>query len=163
MNSSSKILLPLHNPEAEQNVASSAEALSQRQSDALKANVFISHRKHDTELAERLSQTLEQAGHTVWFDEWEINLGDSIVERINQGLEGMSYLVLCYSSAGMSPWVNREWMSTLHRQLSDQSVKILPILLSGNGKPPAILADIRHADLAKDWDKGVQALLKAIR
>lgn len=126
-------------------------------------NVFISHRHDDAGLAEHLSETLILSGHSVWLDQWEINVGDSIVERVNDGLEGMCYLVLCYSSAGMSPWVDREWMSTLHRQLGAQGVKILPVLLSGDANPPTILADLKYADLVEDWDKGVQDLLKAIR
>ena len=105
---------------------------------------------------------MQANGHQVWFDEWQINIGDSIVERVNQGLEGTAYLVLCYSASGMSLWVDREWMSTLARQLSGYPVKILPVLLSG-GSAPAILEDIKHADLVKDWDKGVQALLRAIK
>lgn len=125
-------------------------------------NVFLSHRKADAALAERLAQTLAAAGHQVWFDEWEIHIGDSIVERIDAGLAGAAYLLLCYSAAGTSPWVDREWMSTLHRQLSGHGVKILPVRLSG-GDAPAILADIKYADLAADWDEGVKALLKAIR
>ncbi len=125
------------------------------------AKIFLSHREHDAVLAERLACELEAAGHNVWFDEWEMNIGDSIVERINQGLEGAAYLVLCCSSSSLSPWVNREWMSTLERQLSGHGVKILPVLLTG-GRPPAILADIKYADLVKDWDKGVQVLLRAI-
>ena len=52
-------------------------------------------------------------------------------------------------------------MSTLARQLSGCSVKILPVLLSG-GAAPAILADIQYADLVTDWDRGVGALLRAI-
>jgi hypothetical protein len=126
------------------------------------ANIFLSHRKPDASLAERLANELRDAGHEVWFDEWEINIGDSIVERIEQGLDGMSYLVLCYSASEMSPWVNREWMSTLARQLSGYPVKILPALLSG-GEPPAILADIKYADLSKDWDKGTKELLRATK
>jgi hypothetical protein len=124
--------------------------------------IFLSHRKPDTDLAKRLADQLIVAGHQVWFDEWEINIGDSIVERINDGLDTMNYLVLCYSTSDMAPWINREWMSTLARQLSGHPVKILPVLLSG-GNAPAILADIRYADLVKDWDKGVEDLLRAIK
>lgn len=126
------------------------------------SNVFISHRKQDADLAKRLAQEIANAGHQVWLDEWEIGIGDSIVERIDQGLAGAAYLVLCYSAAGMSPWVDREWMSTLHRQLSGHAVKVLPVLLSGSGQPPAILADIKYANLVADWDKGVAELLRAI-
>ncbi len=64
--------------------------------------------------AERLALELEASGHAVWFGEWEINMGDSIAGRIDQGLQGATSLVLCYSSSGMSAWVNREWMSAVH-------------------------------------------------
>lgn len=127
------------------------------------ANVFISHRGADTLEAEKLANEIRNAGHKVWFDNWEINIGDSIVERMNQGLEGAGYLVLCYSSSGVdAPWISREWMSALARQLNGHGVKILPVVLTG-GKPPAILTDIQYADLVKDWPKGVADLLKAIK
>jgi hypothetical protein len=126
------------------------------------ANVFISHRKVDDKQSEQLSVEICKAGHQVWLDEWEINLGDSIVERVNEGLEGASYVVLCFSEAGISQWVNREWMSSLARQLSGQNIKVIPVLLTG-GKLPAILADIKHADLVTDWSKGVSELLRAIK
>ena len=126
------------------------------------ANVFISHRKVDDEPAIKLSEKIRAAGHQVWLDEWEINLGDSIVEQVNVGLEGASYVVLCFSAEGMSAWVNREWMSSLARQLSGHNIKVLPVLLTG-GQLPAILADIKHADLVKDWSKGASELLRAIK
>jgi hypothetical protein len=127
------------------------------------ANLFISHRTADTVEAERLAIELRNAGHTVWLDSWEIGIGDSIVEKMNEGLEGATYLILCYSSSGVtSPWVSREWMPTLARQLDGYGVKILPALLTG-GQPPAILADVRYADLVADWAQGITQLLRAIR
>lgn len=59
------------------------------------ANVFISHRRSDTNKAERLAQEIRRAGHRIWFDEWEIGIGDSIVDRMNQGLSGSAYVVVC--------------------------------------------------------------------
>jgi len=99
----------------------------------------------------------------VWLDLWNIKLGDSIIERINEGLAGATYVVVCYSSAGVtSPWMGREWMSALARQLEGHGVKILPVKLTGGG-PPAILAGIKYADLVKDWTCGVAELLAAMR
>jgi hypothetical protein len=126
------------------------------------ANVFISHRKLDRDQAERLARELEAAGHQSWFDEWKIDIGDSVVGKIEEGLKGATYLIVCFSAAGDSPWMGREWMSTLMRQLSGHGVKVLPALLAG-GTTPAILADIKYADLAKDWGQGFSELLRAIR
>lgn len=133
------------------------------QTGQIKPIVFISHRGEDATLAENLAEEIRQAGFEVWLDKWDIRVGDSIVERINLGLEDARYLILCYSESGMlSPWMNREWMPTLARQLNGHGVKVLPIRLSG-GSPPAIIADIKYADLVKDWSHGVEDLLRAMR
>ena len=127
------------------------------------ANVFVSHRTGDADRARQLAEAVRRAGHAVWLDEWEIGLGDSVVERVERGLAGSSYVVLCYSSLGvMSPWMSREWMSALARQLDGHRVRLLPLRLSGGG-PPALLADIKYADLVTDWDGGLRQLLAAIR
>jgi hypothetical protein len=127
------------------------------------ASVFVSHRTSDVDRARKLAEAVRGAGHGVWLDEWEVNLGDSIVERMESGLAGSAYVVLCYSSSGvMSPWMSREWMSALARQLDGRGVRLLPLRLSG-GEPPALLADIKYADLVADWDRGVRELLAAIR
>ena len=127
------------------------------------AHVFISHRGVDAREAERLADEIRTAGHEVWLDKWKIDLGDSIIERMNEGLESAAYVVVCYSSAGItSPWMSREWMSALARQLNGYAVKVLPVLLTGR-TPPALLADLKYADLATDWSQGITELMRAIR
>lgn len=125
-------------------------------------SVFVSHRGADADLARRLSEDLRDAGCEVWLDEWQIGIGDSIIHRINEGLENAKYMVLCYSEDSvLSPWVSREWMSTLAKQLEGYGVKVLPVRLSG-GLPPAILADVRFADFVKDWPGALRELLRAM-
>jgi TIR domain len=130
---------------------------------SLVPGVFISHRGSDADVARRLAEEIKRLGYNVWLDEWEILLGDSVVERINAGLENAKYVIVCYSDAGvLSNWMSREWMSALARKLEGHSIQLLPVRLSG-GAPPAILADIRYADLVKDWDGGIKELLQAMR
>jgi hypothetical protein len=110
------------------------------------------NRRARTSLRQRT--TVREAGFRVWLDEWEIVVGDSIIERMQEGLDSARFLILCYSDAGvLAPWMSREWMSALARQLEGHAVKILPVRLSG-GSPPALLADIRYADLVRDWERG---------
>ena len=127
------------------------------------STVFVSHRLADERPAELLAEDLREAGHDVWLDTWEIDLGDSIIGKMDEGLTGSAYVVLCYSSSGStSPWMSREWMSALARQLNGHGVKLLPVRLTG-GEPPAILADLKYADLTTDRAAGIRALLAAIR
>lgn len=126
------------------------------------ANVFISHRGADAALAEQLAEEIKKAGHSTWLDAWEVAVGDQITEKMNSGLAGSTYLVVCYSSAGMAPWMNIEWMSALARQLNGEGIKILPVRLSGTDAP-AILRGTKYADLNADWKHGVSELLRAIK
>jgi len=126
------------------------------------AKVFISHRGADSSEAERLAVEVRAAGHDVWLDVWKILPGDSIVAKISDGLETADYVAVCYSSAGTGgAWYDREWESTLSRQLEGHMVKLLPVLLTGR-RAPAILKDIKAADLISDWPAGVADLLRAI-
>jgi TIR domain len=127
------------------------------------SNVFISHRGGDSAEAMRLAEDIRAAGHQVWLDQWEVNVGDSIIERMNEGLKGATYVVVCCSSTGVgAPWMSREWMPALARQLDGHGIKVLPVRLTG-GELPAVLADVKYADLVADWQRGVSALLRAIR
>jgi|SRR5882724_1103939 len=125
------------------------------------ANVFLSHRGADAALATKLATELTAHGHNVWLDVWDIKVGDQIVTRMNAGLSGSIYVIVCYSSAGMAPWMDIEWASALARQLNGEGIRILPARLSGI-VAPAILAGTKYADLIHDWNQGILDLLKAI-
>lgn len=124
--------------------------------------IFLCHRSVDLDTALRLKASLEEGGDQVWLDALEIRIGDLIVQRLEEGLAAAAYLILCVSGAGTSPWMDQEWMSTLTRQLNGADVRVLPAVLPG-GSLPAILAGIRFADLASDWDRGVAELRAAVK
>jgi hypothetical protein len=67
------------------------------------AHIFISYRTEDLVAAKRLKEDLAADGHDIWLDIENIKIGDSIIERINAGLEGASFLILCLSKRGLSP------------------------------------------------------------
>ena len=82
---------------------------------------------------------------------------------MQEGLETSTYLILCYSSSDvLVPWISREWMSALARQMNGANVKVLPVILTV-GKPPAILSDVQYADLTKNWSEAVKSSLRAIK
>lgn len=127
------------------------------------ARVFLSYRPGASASASRLAADLRDRGHEVWVREDAVGVGDSIVERVTQGLGSADYLVLCLTgSAEENAWLNREWQSTLARQLDGYRIGLLPAMFSG-GELPAILADVRYADFRKNWAAGLRDLLASIR
>lgn len=122
-------------------------------------NVFLCHSSADKAFVRRVCSDLIQAGHRVWMDEFEISVGDSIVEKISDATEKADALVLFVSaSAVSSDWVRREWQSTLSRQLSGKSVKILPAVIE-DCQHPSLLSDIKYADFRTSYHSGLNDLL----
>ena len=104
--------------------------------------VFISYNKVDKDVASEIALFLAAENISVWFDEWEISAGDSIVQEINAGLHGCTHLVILWSkNASTSNWVRRELQSTLAKATQTGSPRILPILLD-NTPLPGLLSDI---------------------
>lgn len=119
---------------------------------------FISHRGSDSPQAERLARALRDKGFDVWLDLDEIKPGDSIIARMNEGLERASHLLLLYSDdATEGAWMDREWLSFLARQLNGADVKVIPVRI-GRSLGPALLADVKYVDLVTNWSAGVRAL-----
>jgi len=105
--------------------------------------VFISHNKADRESAREIALFLAAENIGVWFDEWEIAAGDSIVEQVDSGLQGCSHFVILWSqNAAKSNWVRKELSAALAKAIREGSPKVLPVLLD-DSKPPELLADIK--------------------
>jgi len=51
-------------------------------------DVFLSHAGEDTAWCEALAERLRNEGVRVWFDQWELQPGDNLLARINDGLAG---------------------------------------------------------------------------
>jgi hypothetical protein len=126
------------------------------------ARVFVSHRGSDTPEAERLAVELKSAGHVVFLDAWDLGVGNSIIGWMNESLGEASAVVLCLSKdTSEGRWWDREWMSSLNRQMNREGIRIYPVRLTGSHCPP-ILADIKVADCVADFDRGVRDLLRAL-
>lgn len=126
------------------------------------ARVFISHRGSDTSEAEKLAFALKVLGHVVRFDAWELVTGDSILGWMDEATGSAGFLALCYSTVGVdAPWISREWLSALGRQLEGHPITVLPVRLTGTDGP-AIIADLKAADWMADPAQAVSDLHDAI-
>jgi hypothetical protein len=62
--------------------------------------VFISSSSKDNLFANGLALELVKHGVRVWIDKWEIQVGDSLVDKIQLGLTNSSFLLVILSKNG---------------------------------------------------------------
>ena len=90
-------------------------------------DVFISHATEDKDFAGPLARELRSAGLRVWFDDFELGLGDSLNEKINYGLSRSRYGVVVISPTFFKKhWTKLEMNGFVARQATGERV-ILPI------------------------------------
>ena len=63
-----------------------------------KVSVFLSHTWSDKNFARRLASDLNSAGLKVWFDEAEIKVGDSLINKIREGIDSMDFVLVVLDS-----------------------------------------------------------------
>src|SRR5437870_343650 len=100
---------------------------------------FLSHNVVDKEVARSIGAHLVLTGVDVWFDEWEIEAGDSIPGKLDEGLAAFDAFILLWSAnANRSKWVRQELHSAIMRALQEGSAKIIPCMLDETPLPPLI-------------------------
>lgn len=126
-------------------------------------SAFISYSSRDAEFVERLVNDLNKSGKQVWWDHWEIKVGDSITKKINEGINRNDYLILILSPNSVkSSWVEKELSAGLMRELQTRNVVTLPVLVADCDIPP-LIADKRYADFRTSYERGLADLLLAIQ
>jgi hypothetical protein len=125
-------------------------------------DVFLSYSSKDKELAEKFVEALEGRRIAVWMDSGQIVVGDSISEKIQEGLEATEFLVLLLSPNSIqSIWVQKEWQSKLVDEAESRSALILPVL-GKDCEIPRLLRDKKYADIRSNFKEGVAEVAKAI-
>ena len=91
-------------------------------------DVFISHASEDKEEAVRpLATALRDAGLSVWYDEFELRMGDSLRRKIDKGLANSRFGVVVLSRAFFGRgWPEYELDGLVTRTVSGEQV-LLPV------------------------------------
>jgi hypothetical protein len=92
-----------------------------------------------------------------------IKVGESIVEKVGQGLADSDYFLIALSENSVnSQWVKKELNQALLKEIAERKVKILPIKLSDCEIPP-LIKDKKYADFSGNYKTGLNELLIAMR
>src|SRR2546421_12479021 len=93
---------------------------------ANKWTIFLSHSSKDNDFTDWLSKKLKAANVTAWHDKFELLPGDSLIQRIGEGLRGSEFLIVIVSQAAIdSNWVHAELEPKLLQQIEGGYVTIL--------------------------------------
>jgi hypothetical protein len=136
------------------------EGKESEMTETVSPRVFLSYTRDNMDLAKRVAEALEAKGIETWWDKWCISAGDSLRQKIDEGISGCThFLVLLTPQSIGKPWVNQEMDAGLIRKLNDQCkflpvryglpASLLPPLLSGMHSPE-IAADEDIAQLIND-------------
>jgi TIR domain len=127
--------------------------------------VFLSHSHSDRVFARRLGNDLISRGIRVWIDNAEISVGDSLLQKIAEGLEKMDYLAVVLSQSSVkSEWVRREVEIAINQEIAGRRVRVLPVLYQECEIPPfltgKLYADFRQEE---DYKASLDMLLRRFR
>lgn len=115
-----------------------------------KYDAFLSHCSKDKDTVRAIAHKLKREGLTVWFDEWQIQPGDSIPAKIEDGLERSQKLVLFMSAhATGSDWAQMEAGTFRFRDPLNKARRFVPVRLD-DSEIKGSLAQFLYIDWRND-------------
>lgn len=127
-------------------------------------SVFLCHATEDKEIARKVASDLSLHGIKVWFDEWEMKVGDSLSTKIQEGIHTSAYMVVILSNISIrKPWVIKEINTGFAKELERNDVFVLPALVNGNltDMPPFFLDKV-YADFRDEYQLGIKQILDKV-
>jgi len=124
--------------------------------------VFLSWSWQDRPLAESVARRLMAMGIDTWWSEWCINAGESLRQKIDEGLADCTHFVVLMTPTSINkPWVKEEMDAGFTLMLSDKKVQFiglrhglqvsqLPPLLQGRLSPEVHGLDDELTGLVND-------------
>jgi hypothetical protein len=135
------------------------------------AHVFISYVREDRSEVDRLAAKLTSHGVDVWLDRDQIKPGTFWKDAIRDAIRRGNLFIACFSANSRSR--DRTYMNTelslaidVLTEYPTSRAWFIPVLFAGGEVPDRTLPggtslrDIQQADLGKDWDRGVDQILK---
>ena len=122
------------------------------------STLFLSYSNKDSTFAKQLASDLKNSGIKVWIDMWEINVGDSIIEKISKAIQENDYIGIILSQHSCwSPWVTKELALAMTKELEQKRVVVLPLLAKKCEIPP-MLKDKHYINFVKNYHNALDEL-----
>ncbi len=126
-------------------------------------DIFLSYSEKDITAVEKLAFELKNAGASVWFDKWDIQIGDPITKSIEQGLSNSKFVGIWITKNALdSGWVEKEWSSRIADEIKTRHVILLP-LLAEECTLPLFLRDKLCANFTSNYQEAFRRLLETLQ
>jgi hypothetical protein len=125
------LVTPPTSPEAENQLVRDSLALEKANAGHEKYHsIFLSHTGVDKPFVRQLrSDLLAHGVPRVWVDEAEIDIGDSLITKIEEGMKVSRYIAVVLSTRSIgAPWVKKELDIAMNREVVGGEVVVLPLL-----------------------------------
>ena len=129
-------------------------------------DVFLSYASENhVDVVEPLKRELDTAGITYWYDRHDIQWGDGIVAKVNQGLGKCRYVIVVLSTAFLAKeWTRREWQAALAKEFQLRRTFVLPLLV---GSPTERGKIIKKLTLQADkryltWENNAATIVQTL-
>lgn len=124
--------------------------------------IFISYSHKNKEFVDKLAMQLVARNVNIWLDRWELNIGDSLIDKVQEAVDGASALLVILSKASTeSEWCKKELSSGLLRELEEKRVVVMPVLLE-DCDIPIFARGKMYADFRSNFDDGMRTVVEGI-
>jgi hypothetical protein len=124
--------------------------------------IFISYAHSDKDFVDKLAIQLVRQNVHVWLDRWELTIGDSLIDRIQDAVDGASALLVVLTPESVqSEWCKKELSSGLLRELEEKRVVVMPLMLR-DCQIPIFARGKLYADFRTNFDDGLRSVLTGI-
>lgn len=114
-------------------------------------HLFLSHSSDDGDFALKLADDLNVLEIDIWIDKWEIEGGDSLFEKINDGIKLSKYIALLFSKSYITKkWSSAEVRAAFSKEVTTGEKLIIPLSLETVDLPP-LLQDKLYIPFEDDY------------
>jgi hypothetical protein len=126
--------------------------------------IFVCHVSEDKDFVRPLAEELRKEYEKVWYDEYELKLGDNLLDKIDQGLASCDYGIVVLSKAFFKKkrWAHAELEGLMGREMQSGKI-ILPIWKDVTDQEVRAHSPILAAKVAVSAQSGMPEVLNQIR
>ena len=125
-------------------------------------SIFISYSHKDKEFVSKLASDLWLYGIQSWVDVREIQVGDSLVKKISEGINDADHVLVILSAASVSSkWIQFEIQAAFTKDPAGAKRVLIPAVIE-KVEIPAFLRHIKYVDFTESYEQGLNEIVRAI-